>query len=40
MRELLIVVDMQNDFLTGALGTPEGQAVLPGVPGTPTPSTT
>ena len=31
MRELLIVVDMQNDFLTGALGTPEGQAVLPGV---------
>lgn len=29
--ELLIVVDMQNDFITGALGTPEAQAVLPRV---------
>ena len=29
MRDLLIVVDMQNDFITGALGTPEAQAVLP-----------
>lgn len=29
--ELLIVVDMQNDFITGALGTPEAQAILPRV---------
>ena len=28
---LLIVVDMQNDFITGALGTPEARAVLPHV---------
>ncbi len=25
----LIVVDMQNDFIDGALGTPEAQAILP-----------
>lgn len=31
MRHLLIVVDMQNDFITGALGTPEAQAILPAV---------
>lgn len=30
-RELLVVVDMQNDFVTGALGTPEAQAVVPKV---------
>ena len=24
----LIVVDMQNDFITGALGTPEAQKIL------------
>ena len=23
MAEILVVVDMQNDFVTGALGTPE-----------------
>ena len=28
---LLIVVDMQNDFITGAMGTPEARAVLPHV---------
>ena len=28
---LLIVVDMQNDFITGALGTKEAQAILPRV---------
>jgi len=27
----LIVVDMQNDFIDGALGTPEAQAILPAV---------
>lgn len=29
MQELLIVVDMQNDFIDGALGTAEAQAILP-----------
>ena len=29
MRKLLIVVDMQNDFLTGALSNPQGVVVLP-----------
>ena len=28
---LLIVVDMQNDFVTGALGTAEAQAIVPHV---------
>lgn len=27
----LIVIDMQNDFITGSLGTKEAQAILPGV---------
>ena len=27
--KVLIVVDMQNDFITGALGTPEAQAIVP-----------
>ncbi len=27
----LIVIDMQNDFITGALGTPEARAILPSV---------
>jgi nicotinamidase-related amidase len=27
----LIVVDMQNDFITGPLGTPEAQAIVPKV---------
>ena len=26
MRRLLIVIDMQNDFIDGALGTPEAEA--------------
>ena len=30
-RELLVVVDMQNDFITGALGTKEAQAIVPNV---------
>ena len=29
--QLLIVVDMQNDFITGSLGTDEAQAILPRV---------
>ena len=28
---LLIVVDMQNDFLTGSLGTPEARSIVPKV---------
>ena len=28
MQDILIVVDMQNDFITGALGTPEAQAIV------------
>ena len=27
----LVVVDMQNDFITGSLGTPEAQAIVPNV---------
>ncbi len=30
-RKILIVVDMQNDFITDALGTPEARAILPAV---------
>ena len=29
--KVLVVVDMQNDFIDGALGTPEAQAILPAV---------
>lgn len=29
--KLLVVVDMQNDFISGALGTPEAQAIVPNV---------
>lgn len=31
MKKLLIVVDMQNDFIKGALGSPEAQAIVPAV---------
>lgn len=31
MSKVLIVVDMQNDFIDGALGTPEAQAIVPKV---------
>lgn len=30
-RHLLVVVDMQNDFITGALGTHEAEEILPRV---------
>lgn len=29
--KILVVVDMQNDFIDGALGTPEAQAIVPAV---------
>lgn len=29
--KLLIVIDMQNDFVTGCLGTPEARAIIPKV---------
>ena len=29
MSKVLVVVDMQNDFIDGALGTPEAQAIVP-----------
>ncbi len=31
MRKILIVVDMQNDFITGSLGTKEAQDIVPHV---------
>lgn len=31
MKQILVVVDMQNDFIDGALGTPEAVAILPAV---------
>ena len=31
MKKLLIVVDMQKDFIDGALGTAEAQRILPAV---------
>lgn len=31
MSKTLIVVDMQNDFIDGSLGTKEAQAIVPNV---------
>jgi len=31
MKKLLIVVDMQNDFIMGSLGSPQAQRILPNV---------
>lgn len=31
MKRLLVVVDMQNDFIDGSLGTKEAQAIVPAV---------
>lgn len=31
MKKFLIVIDMQNDFIDGSLGTPEAQAIVPAV---------
>ncbi|MCI8849148.1 MAG: isochorismatase family protein, partial [Oscillibacter sp.] len=28
MRKILLVIDMQNDFVDGALGTPEAAAIV------------
>jgi len=33
MKKLLIVVDMQNDFISGSLGSPEARAIVPYVAG-------
>ena len=30
-RDLLVVIDMQNDFITGPLGTAEAHAIVPKV---------
>ena len=30
-KRILVVVDMQNDFITGPLGTPEARAIVPRV---------
>ena len=31
MKKILIVIDMQNDFIDGALGTAEAQAIVEAV---------
>ena len=31
MKKILVVIDMQKDFVDGALGTPEAVAIVPGV---------
>lgn len=31
MKDILIVIDMQNDFIDGSLGSPEAQAIVPAV---------
>ena len=28
-KKILVIVDMQEDFVTGVLGTPEAQAIVP-----------
>ena len=30
-KKILVVIDMQNDFISGVLGTPEAQAIVPKV---------
>jgi nicotinamidase-related amidase len=31
MKKALVVIDMQNDFIDGALGSPQAQAIVPNV---------
>lgn len=31
MEKYLVIIDMQNDFVTGALGTPEARSIVPAV---------
>lgn len=31
MKKILVVIDMQNDFIDGPLGTPEARAIVPNV---------
>lgn len=33
MQDVLLVIDMQNDFIDGALGTAEAVAIVPKVKG-------
>ena len=30
-KKVLIVVDVQNDFVYGSLGTPEAEAIVPNI---------
>lgn len=30
-KRIVVVIDMQNDFISGALGTPEAKAIVPAV---------
>lgn len=31
MKKLLVIVDMQNDFVTGSLANPEAEKIIPGI---------
>lgn len=31
MKKILVIIDMQNDFIDGPLGTPEARAIVPSV---------
>lgn len=31
MSKMLIVIDMQNDFVTGSLANPDAQAIIPNI---------
>ena len=31
MRKLLVIVDMQNDFVTGSLANPDAEKIVPGI---------
>lgn len=31
MNKLLVIVDMQNDFITGSLANPEAEKIIPGI---------
>ena len=31
MKKLLVVIDMQNDFITGSLGSPQAEKIIPNV---------
>ena len=29
MNKLIVIIDMQKDFISGSLGTPEAEAIVP-----------